>query len=383
MSSNLGLLWLAFVPGLPYLVYRLQEATFLSGLGVVVLLWIFYILVQKILSLLELKDLDKRAVFITGCDTGFGNLLVIKCLTRGLPVFAGCLTEKGAESLRQAAEFLPGKLDTIIVDVASDESVAKAAAYLDKATEQYGGLHGVVNNAGIAGSSFFDDMLTTGDYKRVVEVNTFGVIRVTQAVKHLVKKTRGRVVTVASSCARVGIMASGPYTVSKYAVTGYCEVIRQELRYFDVSVHILEPGFFRTPLIDEKIVQTRLNEMWKSVPANVKEEYGEKFFKESRDHESAMLHKIGSSKVHLVVDAYFHALTARFPHLRYQIGNDAKFIFIPLAYLPTGLRDALMVAAEKLSGAPVPENAMKKYAAPKETLYKIDDTTSKSSKGSK
>lgn len=46
---------------------------------------------------------------------------------------------QGAESLRKAAEYLPGKLETIIVDVSSDESVAKAAAYLDKATEQYGG----------------------------------------------------------------------------------------------------------------------------------------------------------------------------------------------------------------------------------------------------
>ncbi|GMT29149.1 hypothetical protein PFISCL1PPCAC_20446 [Pristionchus fissidentatus] len=383
MSSNLGLLWLSFVPGLPYLVYRLQDVPFLWGLGVVVLLWILYEIIQKILGLLEIKDIDRKAVFITGCDTGFGNLLAIKCVTRGMAVFAGCLTEKGAESLRKAAEFLPGKLETIIVDVASDESVAKAAAYLDKATEQYGGLHGVVNNAGIVGSSFFDDMLTTKDYKSVVEVNTFGVIRVTQATKHLVKKTRGRVVTVASICARVGIMGLGPYTVSKYAVSGYCEVIRQELRYFGVSVHILEPGFFRTPLIDEKIVQARLDEMWKSVPENVKEEYGEKFFKESRERATEMLHKIGSPHVHLVVDAYFHALTARFPHLRYQIGNDSKFLFIPLSYLPTGLRDALIVAAEKLSGAPVPENALQKYAAPKATAILIDDAKSNSSKGSK
>ncbi|KAF8368652.1 dhs-2 [Pristionchus pacificus] len=382
MSSNRGFLWLAIFPGVPYTIYHLKDVTFLWGLTAVVLLWLLYVIIQKILGLLVIDDLEKRAVFITGCDTGFGNLLTIKCLERGMPVFAGCLTEKGAESLRKAAEYLPGKLETIIVDVSSDESVAKAAAYLDKATEQYGGLHGVVNNAGIVGSSFFDDMLTTKDYKTVAEVNTFGVIRVTQASKHLVKKTRGRIVTVASICARVGIMGLGPYTVSKFAVSGYCEVIRQELRYFDVSVHILEPGFFRTPLIDEKIVQARLDEMWKTVPEPIKEEYGEKFFKESRERATDMLHKIGSPHVHLVVDAYFHALTARFPHLRYQIGNDSKFLFIPLSYLPTGARDALFALGEKISGAPVPENALQKYAVPKTTAILIDDIKSNSSSGS-
>lgn len=61
-------------------------------------------------------------------------------------------------------------------------------------------------------------------------------------------------VTVASICARVGLPGLGPYSVSKYGVSAYCDVIRQELRPFGISVHVLEPGFFNTPLINrEKI----------------------------------------------------------------------------------------------------------------------------------
>lgn len=48
----------------------------------------------------------------------------------------------------------------------------------------------MVNNAGILGKTFFDDFLTVADYKEVAEVNVWGVIRVTQAMKPLVKKTR-------------------------------------------------------------------------------------------------------------------------------------------------------------------------------------------------
>ncbi|GMS98110.1 hypothetical protein PENTCL1PPCAC_20285, partial [Pristionchus entomophagus] len=139
--------------------------------------------------------------------------------------------------------------------------------------------HGVVNNAGIMGATFFDDLLNVEQYKEVVEVNTFGVIRVTQALKHLVKKTRGRIVTVSSAAARLGFLGMGPYTVSKFAVSGYCEVIRQELRYFGVSVHVLEPGMFKTPMAADGNVKSRLDQMWDSATETTKQDYGERFFK--------------------------------------------------------------------------------------------------------
>ena len=84
-----------------------------------------------------------------------------------MPVFAGCLTENGAENLKKESRNLPGKLETIIVNVASDESVEKAKKILEEKTKPFGGLHGVVNNAGISGYSFADDLLTIEDYKKV------------------------------------------------------------------------------------------------------------------------------------------------------------------------------------------------------------------------
>ncbi|KAK6049977.1 hypothetical protein COOONC_12518 [Cooperia oncophora] len=76
------------------------------------------------------------------------------------------------------------------MDVSSDQSVAKAKEYLERRTAEYGGLHGLVNNAGILGKEFFDEFLTLDDYKEVAEVNTWGVIRVTHAMSSLIKQTR-------------------------------------------------------------------------------------------------------------------------------------------------------------------------------------------------
>ncbi len=88
------------------------------------------------------------------------------------------------------------------------------------------GLWGVVNNAGIVGHFGPDDFLSVEDYQRVLDVNTLGTIRVTQAFKSLVKKTKGRIVTVASVYGRVPGHGLGPYVVSKFAVEAYCDAIR-------------------------------------------------------------------------------------------------------------------------------------------------------------
>ncbi|GMR45712.1 hypothetical protein PMAYCL1PPCAC_15907, partial [Pristionchus mayeri] len=288
----------------------------------------------------------------------FHHRLRYGCARRGMPVFAGCLTQEGADALGAAADVLPGSIDTIIVNVASDASVAAAAKYLDEATKKYGGLHAIVNNAGIVGATFFDDLLNVEQYRQVVDVNTFGVIRVTQALKHLVKRTRGRIVTVSSAAARLGVIGMGPYTVSKFAVSGYCEVIRQELRYFGVSVHILEPGIFKTPMSAECNIKSRLDKMWSDAPTSTKNEYGECFFRRCRAQLSKSMGIYSSSRVDIVVDAYFHAITAKFPNLRYQLGLDCQFVMLPMSYLPTGLRDALFTVGEWLFKMPVPQCAL-------------------------
>ena len=86
-----------------------------------------------------------------------------------------------------------------------------------------------MNNAGIVGHFGNDDFLNVGDYQRVLDVNTLGVVRVTQAFKHLIKKSKGRIVTVASVYGRVPGPGVGPYVVSKFAVEAYCDAIRYSI----------------------------------------------------------------------------------------------------------------------------------------------------------
>ncbi|CAI4221777.1 unnamed protein product [Auanema sp. JU1783] len=320
---------------------------------------ITYFFLRFIWEKIQIRNLTRKPVFITGCDSGFGYHLAIKCLSRGMPVFAGCFSQQGVDKLINDSKNYNGSLNVFLLDVTNDVSVNNVRNYLESATAEYGGLHAVVNNAGIVGNSFFSDFLTIKDYKEVCEVNLFGVIRVTEAFKSLVKRTKGRIVTVSSICSRVGIMGIGPYTVSKFGVSGYCDVIRQELRMWGVSVHVLEPGFFRTPLIDKTNIERQLDQVWLKCPQQVQEEYGEQFFREGREKTNDLLQGISSPHIEWVVDAYFHAITAYFPRLRYQIGWDANFLFIPLSFIPSRIQDVIFSFTEKAIRLPQPKMLQK------------------------
>ncbi|XP_060980210.1 17-beta-hydroxysteroid dehydrogenase type 6-like [Dama dama] len=76
--------------------------------------------------------LRDKFVFITGCDSGFGNLLARQLELRGLRVLAGCLTEQGAEQLRNQTS---DRLQTVILDVTKTESIAAATEWVKERVE--------------------------------------------------------------------------------------------------------------------------------------------------------------------------------------------------------------------------------------------------------
>lgn len=102
---------------------------FLYFLGLVV----FYYLYRWVRELPRVPDKGNKYVYVTGCDSGFGNLLARHLDKQGFRVIASCFTEKGEEDLRKACS---SKLITTHLDVRSKDSVAKVAAMIkDKVGE--------------------------------------------------------------------------------------------------------------------------------------------------------------------------------------------------------------------------------------------------------
>ncbi|KAE9415976.1 hypothetical protein Angca_007606, partial [Angiostrongylus cantonensis] len=308
------------------------------SLFLVFVLWfVSYLFPRFIWELFRIENLSSKAVLITGCDSGFGRELALQCVDKGFTVFAGCLTEKGEIALR--TDCSSPKLHTVSLDVRSHESIRKAKEYVLSHLKQGLQLWGVVNNAGIFSCFGPDDWTTVDDYVKATDVNTFGVIRITQAFKKYIKHSEGRIVTVTSVNGRLSTPAAGPYVVSKFGTEAYMDAIRQELYGYGVKVCILEPGIFRTALIDKQAMISRVASVWSKLDDETKDEYGEKYKNYFGTMWNECYWEMSSSKTHYVINNYIHALTARYPRHRYYCGWDAILVFIPLSLSPTWWSD--------------------------------------------
>ncbi|XP_062975821.1 retinol dehydrogenase 7-like [Elgaria multicarinata webbii] len=294
----------------------------------------FYFLRRWYRERQTVENLREKYVFITGCDSGFGNKLARQLDARGLRVLAACLTQKGAEQLEKATS---ERLKTTILDVTSTENVAAATEWT-KSCIGNKGLWGLINNAGIGVPISLNEWLTKDDFAKVINVNLLGLIDVTLHLLPLVRQARGRVVNVASAMGRLAMFGGG-YCPAKYGVEAFSDSLRRELLPFGVQVSIVEPGCFNT-LIVQKVAED-FNTVWNRLPSDIRETYGQQYFDDVLKMSKKLINR-ASKDVHLVTDCIEHALTSCYPRTRYSAGWDAKLFYIPVSYLPTAVADYVL-----------------------------------------
>ncbi|XP_072264000.1 17-beta-hydroxysteroid dehydrogenase type 6-like [Pyxicephalus adspersus] len=285
---------------------------------------------------LILQNITDKYVFITGCDSGFGNLLAKQLDKHGMKVLAACLTETGAENLKKEAS---SRLQTRILNVTNTESVKSAAKWVNDIVSDQG-LWGLVNNAGIATPTAPNEWLTKDDFQNILDVNLLGLIDVTLNMLPLIRRACGRVVNVSSICGRVAFLGGG-YCLSKYGVQSFSDSLRREMAHFGVKVSIIEPGYFRTEMSDCKHFLEHVRKSWEKSPDEVRKSYGQAFYEKHCQAVTKGLLKT-SKKLYLVTECMEHALTAVYPKTRYSAGWDAKLFFVPLSYCPAMLQDFLL-----------------------------------------
>ncbi|NP_955903.1 dehydrogenase/reductase SDR family member 9 [Danio rerio] len=302
--------------------------------GLVVLFYVY----RWFRELGRVSNKSEKFVYITGCDTGFGNLLARHLDTKGFRVIAGCYSEKGEDELKKICS---DRLITLHLDVTDNENVKKAAETIKSLVGQKG-LWAVVNNAGIAFPTAPNDWLEIEDFTPMINVNLIGVIAVTLSVLPLIKKAKGRVVNVASVFGRISTLG-GAYCITKYGVEAFNDALRRQMAPFGVKVLCIEPGFFKTIVTDFNIVESTLHRLWNKLPQEVKDEYGSDYVDKTKLTAKELLEKLADGDLMKVVSCMEHAVAAVHPRTRYSPGWDAKFFWLPLSYMPTFISDALLL----------------------------------------
>ncbi|TFJ82563.1 hypothetical protein NSK_005989 [Nannochloropsis salina CCMP1776] len=319
---------------------------------------------------------EERAILITGCDSGFGFDLAmalaaesLSCLEeekkegrreepkgRRWRVYAGCLSAKGREQIIQRAPEATahGILVPLSLDVTQASEVA-AAVHRVRA-ECRGELFALVNNAGI-GVAGLVDWMPMEHFRKIMEVNYFGMIAVSKACLPLLKKTgkqgmrRGktshlpslrpqidappRIVLVTSFAGLVpGQLSMGAYCASKHAAEAFGHALRSELECWGIRVPILNPTFHSTALVTA--AAGSVEKAYQGMEREKQEEYGETF-KEEIVRIASSVTTCASWDPSNVLRALRHATTADSPRRQYLIGMDGRFLLSPVMMLPERL----------------------------------------------
>ena len=186
-----------------------------------------------------------KVAIVTGGASGIGRGIVERFVAEGARVVIADVEDDRGEAL---AEALGPDACFRRTDVSDPEQVGSLVA---AAVEKFGGLHVMVNNAGISTTMhprFFDDDLA--DFHRVMAVNVLGVMAGTRdAGRHMAAHGGGSIINISSIG---GIQAGGgvmTYRASKAAVIQFTKCAAIELAHYEVRVNTIAPGNIPTPLV--------------------------------------------------------------------------------------------------------------------------------------
>jgi NAD(P)-dependent dehydrogenase (short-subunit alcohol dehydrogenase family) len=273
-----------------------------------------------------------RTALVTGASTGIGRATALWLDSRGWRVYAGVRRDEDADSLREAGS---ERMQPLILDVTSADQVGAAASRIGEETGSTG-LHGLVNNAGIAVPGPLET-LPIADFRRQIEVNLTSHVAVTQAMLPSIRTARGRIVFNTSIGGLMAVKMFGAYHASKFALEAVGDVFRQELAPWGIGVSIIEPGSIATPIWERGVSEADV-----LIESSSEEEkalyptYIARYEKVARD---AAARGMPPEKVAATIEK---ALTSSRPRTRYLIGADARGQALIARLLPDRVLDRLI-----------------------------------------
>ncbi|KAI3930463.1 hypothetical protein MKW92_012088 [Papaver armeniacum] len=203
--------------------------------------FLYYNLVRPFI----LEDMTGKVVLITGASSGIGEQIVYEYARRGACLVLVARRKKLLEIVKEKACEL-GSPDVLVV-CADITKVEDCKRFIDEAVNHFGRLDHLVNNAGIISLCPFEGVSNILNVAPVMDVNFWGAVYATYAAIPHLRKSKGRIVVIASPI----VWVLGPrlsfYAASKAAVTIFFESLRAELDP-DVSVSIAFPGVIKTEM---------------------------------------------------------------------------------------------------------------------------------------
>ena len=187
--------------------------------------------------------------FITGCSTGLGRAFALEALQRGHQV---AVTARDLTKVQDLADSYPDSALSLSLDVTDEGQVAAAVS---AATERFGSIDVLVNNAGYGYRAAVEEG-EDGAVRQLFDTHVFGTVSMVKAVLPGMRAQRsGTIVNLSSIGARICPEGSGYYAAAKAAVEALTLSLRKELAPLRITAMTVEPGGFRTDFAGRSLTQ--------------------------------------------------------------------------------------------------------------------------------
>ena len=181
----------------------------------------------------------QKTVLVTGASSGIGRKITERLAADGYLVYAGARKAADLEALGRIANVHPLRLDVT--------SAADIATAVDIVTQAGRGLHGLVNNAGIASVGSFA-ATSEEDFDLMMAVNVRGPWLMTKAFTPLLVASKGRVTNIGSLSGTLSPRDLGVYSMTKHAIEAFTDSLALQMEPEGVRVSVIEPGNYNTEI---------------------------------------------------------------------------------------------------------------------------------------
>ena len=192
-------------------------------------------------------DMNSKVAFVTGGGSGLGRATCEAFAANGASVVVADIDEDGGRETVEAIEEAGGTAMFVSCDVTDESSVQSAVA---SAVDTYGGLDFAYNNAGTEGNQMRVGDMDTDEFRRVVELNLFGVYHcIRHEIPAMLERGGGVIVNTSSTAGLRGYPQLAPYTASKHGVTGLTKAVALEYAEQGIRVLSIHPSAIETPMV--------------------------------------------------------------------------------------------------------------------------------------
>lgn len=193
-----------------------------------------------------MTEIKGKLAIITGAASGIGRATAIELAKRGARLAISDLDRGGLAETAKRIEALGGEVTTYLLDVADRDAVY---AFAQEIETSHGGADIVINNAGVAQIARVED-LTYDDFEWVMKIDFWGMVYGSKAfLPQLQAKGEGHIVNVSSLFGLIAVPSQAAYNSAKFAIRGFTEALRHEMKGTGIQVSCVHPGGIKTNIV--------------------------------------------------------------------------------------------------------------------------------------